>query len=187
MRATLDLQDPAKSGQAVLRLVADETGVDPRQQAINSFKALCVEWQNENPEFYPHPGNKQLLGETAGRKVGYKVGLITKEILTQTFEELEQRGVLSHDPAELQPTPPPALPGESQVKSLERPRGTRFATAARSTSFRAAQTPQTRTVKYTEEEIRRMSDSKVEDLIRSNDPDFAAACEFHFPQQQATA
>jgi hypothetical protein len=42
-------------------------------------------------------------------------------------------------------------------------------------------------VKYTEEEIRTMPESKYRRLIETNDQDFAAACEFHFPQQRATA
>jgi hypothetical protein len=39
-------------------------------------------------------------------------------------------------------------------------------------------------VKYTEEEIRTMPEAKMRRLIEANDPDYAAACEFHFPQQR---
>ncbi|MGA2087214.1 MAG: hypothetical protein ABSG60_17035 [Terracidiphilus sp.] len=183
MQATLDLSNPAKSGEAVIRLVVDQTGVDPRQQAIQIFANLCMAWQAEHPEFYPHAGNKRMLCESAGRKVGGKVGLITKQMLTETFQELQQRGELFEEPQTLTITPP-VLPGESQVQHVERPRGTRFATGARSSSFSAPQTAQTRTVKYTEEEIRTMPEAKMRRLIEANDPDYAAACEFHFPQQR---
>lgn len=188
MQATLDLQNPAKSGEALIRLVTDETGVDPRQAAVQSFARLCLEWQDEHQEFYPHPGNKMLLAQSAGRKVNGKVGIITREMLTQTFQELEARGLLFAEPAPPQQQTPPVLPGESQVQREERPRGTRYATGARSTSFRAPQTAQTRTLKYTEEDIRTMSEAKMRRLLETNDPDYAAACEYHFPQQQqATA
>ena len=187
MQATLDLQNPAKSAAAVVKLMADETGVDPQRQAIADFSSLCMAWQRTHPEFYPHPGNKKLLAETAGRQVGGKVGLITAEMLTQAFQELDQRGLLFEDPQNNHQETPPVLPGESQVQHVERPRGTRFATGSRGTSFRATQTPQSRTVKYTEAEIRSMPESKYRQLLESNDKDFAEACEFHFPQQQASA
>ena len=144
-----------------------------------------MEWQREHPEFYPHPGNKQLVAEAAGRRVGGKVGSITREILTQTFNELHQRGLLFEEP-ETPTNTPPVLPGENQVQRVERPRGTQFTTGARSTRFSAPQTAQTRTVKYSEEEIRTMPESKARRLIETNDPDYAASCEYHFPTQ-ATA
>jgi hypothetical protein len=187
MQATVDLQNPAKSAGAIATLVQEATGIDFQAESIKRFADLGMEWEREHPEFYPHPGNRKMLAETAGRKVGGKLGLITKVMLTQTFSELLQSGLLFEESQNLNPPTPPVLPDESQVQHLERPRGTRFATGARSTTFRAPQSVQTRTVKYTEEEIRTMPESKYRRLIETNDQDFAAACEFHFPQQRATA
>lgn len=186
MRATQDLENPAKAGEAIATLVEAHTGIDLGRLALQGFAQLAMEWEQENPGFYPHPGNKRLLSSEAARIAG-GIPQVTKAHLSQALANLQARGELLEATAAPQnPTDPPSnsFPDESQVQR-ERPRGTRFATGARSASFqRQVQTPQ-RNLKYTEEQIRAMSPSKSRQLIESNDPDYAAACEHYFGSPQA--
>lgn len=193
MQATQDLQNPAKSGTAVARLVQDATGIDLGRLALNNFAALAQEWQQETPDFYEHPGNMHLLVGRAKAYAGGTIANVTKEHLSRAFDDLQHEGMLFEAPASQstlpnnQPTPSP-VPDENQVQRTERPRGSRFATSTRSTGFRAApqHSSQTRTPKYTAEEIRSMPNSKSRALIDANDADYNYACEFHFGDQ-ATA
>jgi hypothetical protein len=187
MQATADLQNPAKAGEAVATLYEAATGIDPVEQARRHYAALAMEWEAQTPEFYPHPGNRQLVGEKAIRMAGGKPGLVTKEILRAAFEQLNGDGLLFERADE--PEAPnnhstlTTLPDESQVQPLERPRGTRFATGASSLRFSAPQTVQTRALKYTEEQIRNMPER--ERLKVFNDPDYIRACEVYFSGARA--
>lgn len=183
MQATADLTNPAKAGAAVATLYEAATGIDPVEQARHAYATVAMEWESQTPEFYPHPGNRQLVGDKAIRMAGNKPGLVTREILTRAFEQLQAEGLLferSGQPFTDTPQPPslPNLPGESQVQPIERPRGTRFSTGARSITFSAPQTAQTRALKYTEEQIRTMPER--ERLKVFNDPEYIKACDFYF-------
>ena len=197
MRATSDLQNPATAAAAVVRLVQDETGVDLRAAANTNFAQLAMQWTRETPEFFFHPGNQKLLTLEATRLAGGEITRVTKEVLTQAFHNLDARGELFYAPpaVEEEPAPQPqpenlrAFPGGSQVqRTEERPRGPRFGTGTRSTSFRGGG-PGTapKTPKYTAEDIRRMPDSKSRELIRLNDKDYAESCEFHFGDTSAAS
>lgn len=192
MQATQDLQNPAKAGTAVAKLVQDATGIDLGRLALNNFATLAQEWQQENPEFYEHPGNQHLLVSRAKAYAGGAIANVTKEHLSRAFDDLQHEGMLFEAPAQSQPTnnppTPSPVPEETQVQRTERPRGSRFATSTRSTGFRAApqHSSQTRTPKYTAEEIRTMPESKSRSLVDSNDRDYAESCEYHF-SDQATA
>jgi hypothetical protein len=182
MQATADLQNPAKAGAAVATLYEAATGIDPVQQARNAYAALAMEWESQTPDFYPHPGNRQLVGDRAIRMAGNKPGLVTREIMNRAFQNLQADGLLFERSGQPPDDTPPAtlaiLPGENQVQSFERPRGTRFSTGARSSTFSAPQTAQTRALKYTEEQIRTMPER--ERLKVFNDPDYIAACDFYY-------
>lgn len=190
MQATEDLKNPAKAGEAVARLYQDQTGIDPRKQAVKDYAALAMEWVGETPDFYAHPGNKQLLTNEALRVAGGDFSRVTKEVLDQAFSNLSARGELFHAPqTEEPPAPAPeqhdnlrTFPGGSQVqRTEERPRGARFATSTRSTSFRGGgQATPSKTPKYTAEQIRQMSTSKARALIESNDRDYQESCEYWF-------
>jgi hypothetical protein len=192
-RATVDLTNPAKSGAAVATLLKT-AGVDAGRLALDAFARLAEEWAKEHPEFYPHEGNKLHIARAAFAKAGGP-GFVTKEILTEAFEECRVKRLLfdepiagndHHAPQNDPPSnPQPVFPGESRVQLTERQRGSRFATAARGTSFRPAQGVQPRTPKYTEEQIRNMPMRKAEELIRSNDRDYHEACEYYFGQVAA--
>lgn len=189
MRATQDLDNPATAGRAIAQLVEDATGIDLSKLALQNFGAMAMAWQSENPDFYPHPGNKNLLAERAARLAGGQLSRVTPEILSQAHAELSRQGLLFEDPAGNQLPAPNNLatfPDESPVQRIERPRGALFATGTRSTNYRAPQTTQPKTPKYTEEQIRTMPESKSRALIDANDKDYAEACEMYYGQQ-ATA
>jgi hypothetical protein len=189
MQATQDLGNPAKAGAAVATLIESATGLDPVKLAQQNYARTAMEWEAQTPDFFPHAGNRQLVGERAIRLAGGKPGLVTHEILQQAFNTLTTEGLLFEraepDSTILPSSPPPssAFPGESQVQPTERPRGTRFASGARSTTFSAPQAPPTRAIKYTAEQIRNMSERERMKVF--NDPDYIAACEYHFAGARA--
>jgi hypothetical protein len=192
MQATADLDNPAKSGQAIATLVQSATGVDLNQVALRNFVDLGEQFEREHPDFYPHPGNKRLLCQEALLLAGGSLGAITREHLNQALHNLQAQGFLHEDPgtSDHQPTPPaqPTFPDESQVQRPEpRPLARRLATGSRSSGFQRPTTP-TRTLKYSEAEIRSMPMAKSKSLIESNDRDYAEACEYYFGRPaQATA
>jgi hypothetical protein len=187
-QATLDLANPAKAAEAVTKLVQDETGVDLRQAAMDAFKARAQKWTENHPEFYNCKPNRALLATRLGQIVNGDVSLITDEMMTQTAAEMLANGDLFEDPGGEAPTNVEPLPGETQVQRVETPRSGRNGTGTRSTNFRAPQVAQTRTLKYTREQIDRMSLAKSKALIESGDKDYAEACEFYYPSAvKATA
>jgi hypothetical protein len=187
MQATTDLQNPAKAGEAVTRLVQDATGIDLRQMAMDAFKKRADEWVEETPDFYNCKPNRSLLATRLGVLVNGDVSLISKDMMTQCFHQMLAAGDLVEDPGEAVPNVT-AFPDENQVQRVETSRGGRSGTGTRSTNFRAPQSAQTRTtLKYTREQIDRMPISKSEALIRSNDKDYTEACEFYYPSAKATA
>lgn len=186
MQATADLQNPAKAGEAVTRLVQDATGIDLRKMAMDAFKTRADEWVSETPEFYNCKPNRSLLATRLGVMVNGDVSLISKEMMTQCFHRMLEAGDLVEDPGEAQNVT--TFPEENQVQRAETTRSGRNGTGTRSTNFRAPQTAQTRTtLKYTREQIDRMPMAKTEALIRSGDKDYADACEFYYPSAKATA
>lgn len=195
MRAVKDLENPAKAGEAVATLLESATGVDPRRLAMENFANVAERWQNNTPDFYVHPGNQQLLIQRALAYPGVErhFARITPEILTYCFQQIRAEGKYFERPAEVDndnpPHPTPAFPGQNQVpRAPEQQRETRFSTGTRSTRF-ATPVPgsQKRTPKYTAEQIRTMPYRQAEELTRSNDPDYAFACEYHFGNQAASA
>lgn len=179
LQATSDLEDPAKSGKAIATLVEASTGVSLEKLALENFSRIAQEWETEHPEFYSHPGNQRLLTQEALSLAGGQLGHITKEYLTRAQHNLNLQGFLLPEPPEL-PEAPATFPAETQVQREERPpKSTRFATGSRSSGFQR-QTAPTRTLKYSEAEIRSMPLDKSKQLIASNDRDYAEACDFYF-------
>ncbi len=186
MQATTDLQNPAKAAEAAARLVQDATGMDLRQMAMDAFKARADEWVRETPDFYNCKPNRSLLATRLGTMVNGDVALISKEMMTQCFHQMLEAGDLVEDPGIAAQNVTP-FPDENQVQRVETSRSGRSGTGTRSTNFRAPQSVQTRTLKYTREQIDRMSLAKAEALIRSGDKDYAEACEFYYPSAKAMA
>ena len=187
-QATTDLQNPSKSADAVTRLVQDATGIDLRQLAMNAFTARAEEWTRENPSFYNCKPNQKLLALELGKMVNGDVALITKQMMTETFYRMRAAGDLIEDPNEsVAPSNVTPFPDETQVQRVEASRSGRSGTGTRSTNFRAPQSVQTKTLKYTREQIDRMSIAKSRALIESADRDYAEACEFYYPSAKAMA
>jgi|SRR5665213_547473 len=189
MEATSQLTDPARAGDAAARLIKDATGFDPARAAMDSFMRLAQEWEEETPDFLQHAGNRKLMAQAVGRKVGGRVGLITKQMLDETFAELTAREELFV----AQPVTPPAphtnnletFPGENQVRSVERPRGARFATGIPARRLSSPQIAQPKTLKYTKEQIDSMPLSASKRLIENDDKDYALACATYYPEPSA--
>jgi len=197
MQATVDLGNPAKAGEAIETLIEARTGLSVSELAVQQFAERGQEWEREHPEFFRHPGNRELVGRHARALAGGSPAATTKEHFTQAFEELSARGMLfegsnSTPLVENEPTPTPnntvQFPSESQVQR-ERPRGTRFATGANGLRLGTVSRVQTgRTPKYTKEQIETMPFEKQRELNLRNDPDYIFACEYWYNGQgQATA
>jgi hypothetical protein len=182
MVATEDLKNPAKSGAAVATLLEAATGIDPAKLIARNYREIAEAWAANHPDFYEHNGNVRLMTQTATNLAGGNLAHVTAAHLDKAFEILSAEGSLFDRPP-LNPDAQPSntFPDESQVQRTERPRGTRFAIGASSTSFQRHPAT-TRTLKYTEEQIRSMPLSKSDALIKSNDKDYADACEFYFGQ-----
>lgn len=189
MQATADLTNPAKSGQAVATLLEHATGMDPIEQGRQAYTRTATAWEDATPAFYPCPANRQLVGDRAIALAGQKPGMVTHEILDLAFRQREAAGVLVErpdEPAETIHSEPTltTFPGESLVQRSERPRGTLYATGARSTRFSAPQhTTQTRALKYTEEQIRTMPERQRREVFDT--PEYIRACEFYFSEARA--
>jgi hypothetical protein len=188
MQLTADLQNPAKAADAIAALHADATGVDPAQAERQNYGALALQWENEHPEFFQHPGNRQLLGAKAIRVAG-RPARVTKELLTQCFNELLAEGVLFEAPSyERQPqseTPSQSFPEETPVQRAERTQPRRFSTGyvARGRTGGAP----TRTLKYSEAQYFGMKLQERKALLEANDPDYlAAAAKYEAQEQRAS-
>ena len=108
-------------------------------------------------------------------------------MMTQTFHRMIDSGDLVDRPEEAATPNVTPFPEETPVQRVETVRSGRNGTGTRSTNFRAPQNVQTRTLKYTREQIDRMPLAKTEALIRSGDKDYAEACEFYYPSAKASA
>ena len=75
MQATSDLGNPAKAGDAVVRLFEDATGISPRRMALERAANIAQEWENDHPEFYAHEGNRDLMMTHALRGVSDASGV----------------------------------------------------------------------------------------------------------------
>jgi hypothetical protein len=185
MQATADLNNPAKAGQAIATLIEHTTGMDPVAAARDAYARLAMKWESENPDFYQHKGNRQIVGNRAIAMAGNKPGAVTRQMLDTAFAQTKAEGLLFEKPAS-QPHDPnnPALttsiPAGDPGSSSERPRGTRFSTGANSRSFSAPQTATTGALKYTEDQIRTMSEKERRRVF--DDPDYIKACDFYYLQ-----
>ncbi len=183
MRLTLDLQNPAKAAAAMVKLIADETGVDPLTDAKRRYGELAVAWEHEHPEFYQHPGNRRILGNEAIRRAGGNPALVTREILTQCFNDLLADGQLfegQNEPTR-NPSTPSTFPAETQVQRTERPRQG-FTTGYRPRG--GGGNPPPRTLKYTEDQYWALPNSKRRELLMARDADFEAAARAYDPAEQ---
>jgi hypothetical protein len=184
MQATADLTNPAKAPEAVAALFEHQTGLSPSQIILKNFGDMAERWEENNPDFFAHNGNRRMMAAEAAQLAG-GLGKVTEGHMDKAFSNLRDREELFEAP-QSDHQPSQSFPDESQVQRPERPSRPRFGTSARSTGFRS-QTP-ARTLKYTEMDIRTMPLSKSRALIESGDKDYAECCEYYYGSSaQATA
>jgi hypothetical protein len=186
MRLTLDLQNPAKAATAMVKLIADETGVDPAAERQRLYANTAVEWEREHPEFYQHPGNRRILGREAINRAGGNPAAVTKQVLTQCFNELLADGQLfeGQNESTYNNEPHSTIPAETQVRT-ERPK-LRSIGGIPAQRLRAAQTVPTRTLKYSEAEYFAMPLAKRRELLANSDPDYLAAANKYEVEERAS-
>jgi hypothetical protein len=151
MRATQDLQNPAKAPQAVEALLDEATGGEfkqfqlqrKRQAAIDRFAGIASAWASQHPEFPRSPANNKMLADSAALRVGLEN--VTEETLQTVFLELLDGGYLN---SAVQPDETPA------------PRTAREATSYRKTNLRATTPVPSNQLKYTRADIDKVSSAE---------------------------
>ena len=194
-QATADLSNPGKSPQAIATLLEAATGVSPHTATEERFGRLGIAWEAKHPEFYRHPGNRDMLARQTVHMAG-SMAAVTEAHIDAAFADLTRRGMLfertateADDQNDATHTP---LPGENRVQLEVRPRGSLFATSANPTRLSGSPTPAGPrfTPKFTREQIMAMPLSKSRELDNPKHPDhdaFNKACEYWFGERQATA
>jgi hypothetical protein len=183
MRATKDLEDPAKAPGAVVKLFENATGIDTEQIAARDFEARAIRWAARHPELKDVPYNKKLIFDNARSRAG-NIRLITEEVLEQCYQELKQGGYLlteenlpdNHSPAAL-----PVQPGQNP-DSRTRQTEAAITTTHRINRTGSAQVPQWQP-KYTREQIEKMPLRESERLWKVQDKDWIEANNYHFSRQ----
>lgn len=187
MAVTADLSNPAKAPQAIVRLFESQTGLSVEQMQLQRFAEIASAWQQQHPEFYDHPTNQKLLVDNARMRAG---GLhnITNQVLEQVYQELQAGGFFI-EAAQTTNRTPDVQPEENPAPRTSRPRGATFATSYRANALSGATaTAANPRLKYTREQMDRMTLSEQRRLIESRDPEYKRAFDFYFPQPgQATA
>jgi hypothetical protein len=184
MQFTADLTDPAKSDQAITRLFENATGVDTTMMIAENFARVCEAWQEGHPEFYDHPANAKLIADNATMRCG---GLknVTAAALEQVYQELNAGGFLITREEVAQDdnrSTPAASPEQTPALRADSRPPKNFATGHRSVRLQSGQSV-TWTPKYTREQINSMPLVQSERLLRTNDPDYAAAVEHWYPSR----
>lgn len=193
MQATADLENPARSGEAISRLMEDATGFNFREEAqkraVREFANLCQSWEQQRPEFPTHPINRELVANKAVILAGGKITSVTAQHLDSAFQSLQASGMLvsaeEEFPGDEIPLPTPTVrPDETPAPRTVRPRG---ATSYSRTSLRAAQPVASPRQKYTRAQIDEMSSAEVRRKMVS-EPGFAELVALYKTQsRKATA
>jgi hypothetical protein len=197
MRLTADLQNPAKSAEASYKLAESERA--KRADVQERFLAVCRAFTARHPEFYRHQFNRNLLITSALLSVANDASRVTDAVLDSTYEYLRGRGdlltesdVVPRAPANNNDEPstvhPDGNPGPVPVRPSS---GVTSSTSHRSSRLGAPAPPQWKP-KVTREEIGKLTIKDTDAILRGLHPritkkDYDDACEFYWPQRQATA
>jgi hypothetical protein len=127
MQAVADLEDPAKAGGAIVKLVKHETGIDmTEQQRAEAARAETARMEGEvasflrdNPEYHASPRNAKLLRNAVYAKADG--GVITAATFQEAFDELSSDGVLESAPTPPEPQEPSAPPANGRRSTGIRP------------------------------------------------------------------
>lgn len=186
MQATLDLQDPGKSQQAIAVLLESATGISLDKMILEQFQRTCLDWEANNPEFYGHYTNRKLMADNLRMRNGGTFKNVTLAMLDQVHNDLSQGGYLltREDFAEPAQLPTPQAPPQQTADNRADTRTPSYATGHRSTRLRAPQSLPSWTPKYTRAQIDAMPLGKSEELIRTNDKDYHEAVEHWYGRGQ---
>lgn len=168
MQATADLQNPAKSSEAIKTLLRAE-GLDldknRLQEEARRAGAVAQEWERSHPDFPSDERNQRLLMNTAVKNVGGLAG-ITTAALDTAYEELLRYNML-FEVAPVEEGTPPAPPNENSASVTRRQ-----ATSYRAATLRAPVTPVVdKKPKYTRAEIDDMNSKVYQDKFE-HEPGF---------------
>jgi hypothetical protein len=127
IQAVADLDDPAKAGKAIKRLLKDEgTDLDEQERKdrddaeLNRMRGVVRAFMDANEDYYPSPRNAKLLRD--GAYVLADGAPVTLGHFQQSFDELVGMDALESKPTE---EPPAATPPEEPVAPQPaRPRAT---------------------------------------------------------------
>ena len=156
MQATVDLNNPARSAEAVKALLSD-AGVDVDKMKLDAdakrAAGIAQEWERSHPEFPSEERNQRLLMNTVLLRASGNLAQITAEMFDSAYNELVHFGMLFDSGENPSSNPPQNAPDGSSATRTVRPRG---ATSYRSTNFRASVPGARREPKYTRTEIEAM-------------------------------
>jgi hypothetical protein len=181
LQAAADLQDPARMGQTIVRILKDETGFDPQQQrqqdaekeAAERRRAVVEEFIAETPDFYRSKKNGTLLRNHVAANFGTDP---TVADWVAAFTELDEMGVLESAPEATETTPaasgenPENPPSEPSAPAPVRSPGTGLPPSSRASVPRQASGQ-----RMTREEVLKLAHENPSEYGRrlSNDPAFA--------------
>jgi len=190
MTAVAELNNPATVDKAVTRVIESVVGpvdtlrqdrAEERQERnVRAAAQAATTFAEATPDWYPSEHNKNTL-------VGYmrRMGLNASDTnnYSQAFEELSAAGLLQARPAENDNNDAP--PDQRQERTAPTPAAARTPTRS-STGFRqsdiSGQPPRPTTrLKYTREQIAKMSAGKYKELMMS-DPELARCNDFYAKQ-----
>lgn len=180
MQATMDLNNPAKSSDAIKTLLLS-AGVDVDQVKLNEdakrVGLIAQKWEIGHPEFPKDPRNQRLLMDKALLKTGARLGDITAEVLEAAYQELVGNNMLFSVPVVAstvtEEEEEEALANAPNGNSATRIERTRTATSYRSNTLRSTTVPPggKREPKYTRADVDRMNSAQLRDKIE-NDREF---------------
>jgi hypothetical protein len=163
-RATADLSNPAKSGEAIKTLLRDQGfDVDKNRldQASRRVAAIGEEWEKQNPDFPHDDRNQRLLIQTAALKVGFVN--ITAAALDAAYQELLDHEMLFDVEKPAVTVPPGGTPEPRTVRNA-----TSYQRRNVSGSAPRVEAPKP---KYTREQVDAMNSRELRNKIE-NEPGF---------------
>lgn len=188
MQLVSDLGNPAKVDTAVERIVEAVVGpvADLReagaqggnQKVAAAAEKAAAEFADGTPDWWPSAHNKKTL---AGYMRAQGMDPRVIENYRKAFAALTESELLQKKPAEQET--PPAAGTEPIAPKQTAPPPTRQVTGVRSTDTSGTPTPQGRRLKYTQEDIAKMSAATYKQLMQS-DPELTKCVDYYESQRR---
>jgi hypothetical protein len=192
IQKTHELSSPEKSGAAVRALIEDELGGsledvkdivqrDRQRRLADQTAELFRTWADDNPDFPQHPINRTMVANRAALKAG-SIHAVTHAILDETYEELQEQGLLI--PAEVPAAS--TAPVEDHTPQAVGTARTRTATSVRRQELTAR--PGVQATRWTDQQIAAAingPDAEYRRLV--SDPTFRAAVDAYTAKNRKRA